>query len=185
MNTITKYLSEKVYPFFFCPVRHETYFKYFTLIFLFIDSISFFLAFTSSLLSFNPLSLLSIFIRAGFILGMAKIYVDYRKTDLYGTQFAYYYSIVRFLYIILSLSVLILRSLVSGAFSILLFPVHHHKRHFLLNGVIALGIFLCMIFYCLYLNMLYCLVIRKQKLEGDKIEKLAPQKTESEVTEKD
>ena len=187
MNTFTKLCSENVYPFFCCPIKHQTFFKYFTLIFLFIDSITFFTSFASSILSFQFMSFFTILFKAALILGLLKIYSDFNSTGNYDTKFAYIYSFIRLVFIALSLSFLLMRSVIQGAFSALFFPLRHHSKHFIANEILALIIFLGMIFYCLYLNVLYFLVIKLSKNKilktGEKnLDKAESNKTEPQIS---
>ena len=183
MNSVATLFNENVYPFFCCAVKHKSYFKYFTLCFLFLDSLFFLTSFAASIINFNPMSLLTVIIRAGLILAMAKTYFDFNKTGKYGTTFAYYYALVRVVYIFFSLALVFLKSMIWGAFSILFFPVHHHKRHYLFNGIVALIIFVSMVLFSLYLNCLYLLVIKKQRNQLSKTNKAPLNTEESNVTE--
>ena len=183
MPSLSTLLRTNVYPFFCCPVKHENYFKYFCLTFLFLDSLTFLTSFVIGIVSLNPLSFFTLFFRALLVGALYKVYFDYRKDKEYGNKFAHFYSIFRLGYVIFTLSILLLRSIFLGAFKVLFFPLHHHRMRFILNGFVGFLIFVGLICYSVYLNLMFFHVIKVKMEEKGQKGKAPLDEVQSEASE--
>ena len=174
MNILDKLNPGKVSPLPWCAVQNESYFQFFTLIFLVVEIITFSSSFTSLITSDNSLYMIVLVTRLGLVASMGKVLVDYLKSNEYGTVFALNYSIVRLIVVVLSIAVLLVKSAIWGLFSTVFFPKKTYRRHSFSNTGIALGLFMLTSCFCIYLNCLYVLVIWRKKasiVQADKSDK--------------
>ena len=186
MNLIENLCPKTVSPIPKCSVQNETYFQFFTFIFLIIELISFSTSFYSLISSSKQIYVIVLLSKLGLLTGLFKILVDYIKSDNYGTIFAHYYSLFRVAVITSTILILLIRSAIWGLLATVFFTHHKHKRHYFSSTPIALSLFLGASVFCIYLNCLYALVIYRKKSEivdNDKSDKAHLSEVNSQVTE--
>ena len=186
MNILEKLNPEKVYPIPHCSIQNETYFQFFTLIFLVIEICSFSSSFVSLITADNSIFVLVLVLRLGLIVSMIKVLAHYLKTNEYGTVFALNYSLIRLVVVVGSMALLIVKSAIWGLFPTVFFPKHKQHKHSFNSTLLALGLFVLSASFCIYLNGLYVLVIwrsKSNKIDADKSDKAHLSEIKSEVTE--
>ena len=174
-----------------CPlpslrVKKESYFQFFSLTFATIETLTFFSTFTSLITSKQHIFLVLLVLRLSLLTAMAKVLLDYIKSDAFGTAFAYYYSMVRVVTVSGIMVFLGAKSMVSGIFQTVFFPARARRRHAFHNVLVGVGMFVVCAGYCVYLNYLFYEVIRRKRaegVEGDASDKAHLSEAKSGITE--
>ena len=186
MNILDSPKCENIYPLPFCKVKNETYFQFFTLIFLIIEIFSFMTNFVSLISSQHKIDVIILLIHLGMLISMGKVMVDYMKTNNYATVFSYYYSIIRLVVVCCTIFILILKSSIWGLFSTVFFTSHKHRKHYFRNKTLAIMLFILASSFSIYLNTLFYIVISRKKseeIEADKSDKAHLSEMKSQMTE--
>ena len=186
MKVIDTPLAKEVFPIPKFGVKNETYFQVFSLIFLVIETITFFTTFIKLISSKHHIYILVLLVKLGLLTSLGKVIVDYIMLDNYGTFFSFYYSIFRLIVVSSAMIILGFKSMVYGIFQTVFFPNHQKRKHHFNNAFVATLLFVFSASFCIYLNYLYFLVIsrkRGEKLDGDKSDKAHLSEIKSQTTE--